>query len=164
MKMILRVLLLSSISIKSFAFNPNTNPFGIGLVLGQPTGLTTKYWIDKYYAIDAAAGFTLGSANSMHIHTDLLYHLYDVINIPQGEMLYYFGGGIRVKFADNDSTKFKNRKTRTGLRLVAAGLNYSFPDFETFPFNLFTEFVPVIDIAPKVRVDFNYGIGGRVYF
>lgn len=48
--------------------------FGIGLILGEPTGLSIKKWIGPERAIDAAAAWSLAEHERFQFHADYLVH------------------------------------------------------------------------------------------
>ncbi len=49
--------------------------FGMGVILGNPTSLSVKYWTGDLTAIDASLGYRYGSANHLYLNTDFLFHL-----------------------------------------------------------------------------------------
>ena len=50
--------------------------FGIGIILGEPTGLSLKYWLDEERAIDGAAAWSYSENDSFQLHGDYLIHNY----------------------------------------------------------------------------------------
>lgn len=129
---------------------------GIGVILGEPTGLSLKYWLNEDRAIDAALAWSFSGENSVQVHADYLFHRFDLFN-PGGQtgtMPLYYGLGARVKDKDrHDDTVF-------GIRFPV-GISYLFSEA---PFDLFAELVPIIDLAPDVDVGINAAIGFRFYF
>ena len=128
-------------------------PFGLGIVVGEPTGLNAKYFFDKKNAVDATVGWSFSGDNDFYIGADYLHHIYSLIKVSKGELPLYFGVGGRVIFRENRSDKF-------GVR-VPVGLNYLFADL---PIDLFAEIVPVLDLTPDTELDLEAGIGARFYF
>lgn len=124
------------------------NP-GVGLMLGEPTGVTVKYWITPQTAFDVGAAWSLAGRNeALHMHSDFLWHSW----FDNTENLaFYYGIGARIIFDDN---------TTTGVR-IPIGLNYVFEDI---PFDLFVEAAPIIDIAPDTDFAGNGAVGIRFYF
>ena len=66
---------------------------GIGVILGEPTGITGKFMIDDTNAIDVGAGWETSGDNRLHIYGDYLFHKYDVIEVSKGLLPLYFGIG-----------------------------------------------------------------------
>lgn len=132
---------------------------GLGIILGEPTGLSVKKWVDKETAIDGAAAWAFAGSGSFQIHADYLKHVYNVIDPAGigGRLPFYFGVGGRVKFHDERN---RSTDTRVGLR-IPLGLTY-LPD--NAPFDLFFEIVPILDATPSTDVRLNAAIGGRFYF
>ncbi len=118
---------------------------GIGIVAGQPTGLTVKYWLDNARAVDGAVAWALNGHEEIYIHGDYLYHF--TWEIP--EALFYCGGGGRIKI-DSDG--------HIGVR-APFGLSYLFPFADVF-----IEVAVILNLFPNTVIDPNLGLGGRYYF
>jgi len=126
---------------------------GVGLMAGEPSGVSLKYWLSEDSAIDAGVGWSFHDDDDFHFHADYLFHLFDLIPFDPGRMPVYFGGGARVKIRDHRDDLF-------GLRAVA-GVEYL---FEKVPVDLFVEAGPVFDVAPDFEVRFTAAIGARYWF
>jgi hypothetical protein len=133
--------------------SPLDHRFGIGLVLGEPTGASLKYWLSDNFAIDGAVGWSFRGENNLHVHADFLWHKFDLIPVPRGQMPLYFGAGARFKLQDNDDDRF-------GVR-VPVGVSYLIEDI---PVDVFLEVAPVVDVTPKTRFEFTAGVGVRYWF
>lgn len=129
------------------------NKFGIGVIIGEPTGITGKYMLNNKNAIDAGVGWKTGGDNELHIYGDYLFHLYDVIEVPKGQLPIYFGGGARWVSREDKDDKF-------GIR-VPIGVEYLFEDL---PLGAFIELVPVLNLTPDTDFDLEAGTGIRYFF
>lgn len=127
--------------------------FGVGLMLGEPTALNAKYWIDEHSAVDGAVGWSFEGQNNLEVHADYLYHFLDVIKVSGGRLPIYAGAGLRYKVRDDKDDKF-------GIRTVA-GLDYI---FEKAPVDVFFEVGPVFNVTPDFDVDVTVSIGARFWF
>jgi hypothetical protein len=130
---------------------------GIGIMVGEPTGVSFKNWLSNTRAIDAGAAWTFSDHSSFQLHGDYLIHDYTVLKPTdlRGRMPVYYGLGGRIKFnsgRDND--------TRVGIR-IPLGIAY-YPAKSSI--DLFGEIVPIMDLAPSTRADINVAIGARLYF
>ncbi len=149
MKKILLALLFLGCYATSYA-EPNNKPdtFGVGLILGAPTGISIKYWVDSTHAFDAALRF-----GDIAVHADYLWHRWDQLPKPRrGRLATYWGLGGRVK-EDGKDTHF-------GARAVG-GLAYDLPQHSV---DLFLEVVPVLELLPDTRLDIDAALGVRYYF
>jgi hypothetical protein len=127
---------------------------GIGVIVGEPTGLSFKKWTDDTHAFDGALAFSLTNGNNFQVHADYLIHeTSSSLNPPElkGSAPWYYGIGARIK-ADNGDTRF-------GVR-VPVGISYMFADA---PLDFFAEIAPIVDIAPDVSLRLNGAIGLRYY-
>ncbi len=158
--LIVLLLLLCAVVAEARVEEPKYH-FGIGLFLGEPTGLTGKYWLNNKEAYDLTTSFRFG--DYFYLSAAYLYHNYDVFkNMEEpGTAALYYGGGIRF-VADSDHNYHKHFDDEEydaifGLR-GTVGANYIFPKH---PFELFIEFSPIMDIVPGTDLDFSVGLGAR---
>lgn len=127
--------------------------FGLGIILGSPSGFSGKYWMTEFNAIDFGMGYSFsGKSNATNFHADYLWHNYNVIKVEAKVPLYY-GVGARIKIRQNSASRF-------GVRGVL-GVTY-FPS--EIPIDLFFEVVPVFNIVPSTELDIEAGLGFRYYF
>ena len=148
---VLVVVLIVFFAANAFALERNT--FGVGVIAGEPSGVTAKYMLDNNSAVDGGVGWETSGDNEFHIYTDYLYHMYDVIEVPRGELPLYFGGGIR--FVDRE-----DKDDKLGVRLPV-GVEYL---FEKVSLGAFFELVPVLNLTPDTDFDLEGGIGIRFFF
>lgn len=122
-------------------------------MVGEPTGISVKYWLSAKTAIDGGIGMSFYKASSLQLHADYLYHDFNLFN---EKFPFYIGIGGRIKMKNND----KNYDTQLGLR-VPFGIAYM-PS--STPIDAFLEIVPILDIVTKGEFSFNSAIGVRYYF
>ena len=136
---------------------------GIGVIVGEPTGISLKKWIGDDRALDAGIAWSFSENDSLHLHADYLFHRFDLMSGPEvkGQLPLYFGIGARVKLKEENNGRGRNDgDALVGVR-VPLGISYLFADA---PFDLFAEIVPVLDVAPDTDFDLNAAIGARFYF
>jgi hypothetical protein len=137
--------------------------FGLGVIIGSPTGLSVKYEITDKEAVDAALGGSFLGESGVQLHADFLLqpvHLFDdedgVFSLP-----LYFGIGMR--FLDESRPNMSNG-VRLGVR-VPVGLAF---EFHHIPLDVFVEVALVVDFlrpsGDKFGADLNAGIGVRYWF
>lgn len=124
--------------------------FGIGLIIGEPTGISGKYWTGQTTAFDGGVAWSFVDNGALHIHSDFLKHIFDLIPVGSGDLPLYFGGGARISVGE---------EFRFGIRGVV-GLNYM---FENAPVDVFIEFAPIFDFVPGTAFAMNGGIGVRYF-
>jgi hypothetical protein len=128
---------------------------GIGVIVGEPTGLSLKFWQSRATALDLAAAWSIADDNAFHIHGDLLFHEFGAIRVDSGRLPFYYGIGARVRFADRDQDA-----ARVGLR-IPLGLDYLFGGGT--PLDIFFEVVPILDVSPYTDFTLNASIGLRFW-
>ncbi|MFO7732142.1 MAG: hypothetical protein R6X21_00670 [Candidatus Aminicenantes bacterium] len=124
---------------------------GLGLIFGEPSGISFKMWTGKTTAIDAAAAWSFVGGGFFQIHSDLLFHNFDLFEVEKGKMALYYGFGGRIKMAE---------ETQVSLR-IPVGVSY---EFEDTSIELFLEIVPMLDLAPSTAAGFGGGVGFRYFF
>lgn len=132
---------------------PSSERLGIGLILGEPTGLSAKYYFTETVALDGAVGWSFHHETDLHLHADALWHTHDLFDASEGRGSLYYGVGGRVKFRHR-------AEDRVGVR-VPVGVSFK---FDRAPVDLFVEVAPVLDVAPSSRGSFTAGIGARFWF
>jgi len=128
--------------------------FGLGVIIGEPTGPSFKLWTGSTTAIDGAVAWSLSKNNALHLHADYLYHNFSLIQVEKGRLPFYFGIGGRIKIVEGE------KDDKIGVR-IPVGLDYLFADT---PLDIFVEVVPVLDLVPDTDLDFNGAVGIRYLF
>jgi hypothetical protein len=126
---------------------------GLGIVVGQPTGISFKLNLNAENAIDAAAAWSLSGNNNLHLRADYIYHRYGVIDVDKGRLPLFFGVGGRIELRENARNLF-------GIRFPI-GLDYY---FSGAPFDVFVQVAPVLEVAPDTDFEFEAALGGRFWF
>ncbi|MGH2570945.1 MAG: hypothetical protein ACRDGR_06950 [bacterium] len=125
---------------------------GVGIVVGDPTGLSVKFRLSRVNALDTALAWSLSDDNDLHVRADYIWHKYDVISVKKGRLPLFFGVGGRIEFREVSDD-------RVGIRFPV-GLDYY---FSGAPFDVFVELAPVLDVAPDTDFDIEGAIGGRFW-
>lgn len=137
--------------------------FGLGLILGSPTGLSGKYFLGADTALDFGLGVYGGYRydNAVHAHVDFLWHPVNLASTPAFHLPLYFGLGGRL--LDHDRGKDDRNHTHLGVR-VPIGIAL---DFNRVPFDIFFELALVADVLVEDdhgRLDFDGAVGFRYWF
>lgn len=132
---------------------------GLGLMAGEPTGLSFKAWTSQTNAIDAGLAWSLSGRDAIHLHGDYLWHNYDIFgdDVNEGQLPVYYGIGGRLIIFDDAGS---DANAVFGVR-IPLGVNYL---FENDPFGIFLEVAPIINLIPDTDFDADAAIGGRYYF
>jgi len=135
--------------------------FGVGIIAGEPTGVTIKSWLDRTEAIDAAAAWSFSGRDSLQLHVDYLVHDFSLVRprrLP-GRLPLYAGLGARLRLRESGKRR-EDRQAAAGIR-VPLGAAYLLADT---PVELFLEVVPVLDLAPDTELGLDAAVGARWYF
>jgi hypothetical protein len=134
--------------------------FGAGLIIGEPTGLSVKYYLGDDTAIDGAIGGAF-LGKGVQVHADFLWHPWILEKKPSFILPVYIGAGLRV--LDRNAGGGDDDHFRIGLRAVG-GLLF---DFTEAPLDVFLEVAGVADYRTKgdaFGLDINLGAGVRYWF
>jgi membrane-associated phospholipid phosphatase len=131
-------------------------PFGIGLVIGDPTGLSANYRMTSSRSIDGALAWAFGGDPGFELHSDYLWHRASVLRGEKVAFDLHYGVGARLMSLNNRH----DDRTRLGLRLPV-GLS---TDFNQRAIELFGEIALAMNLIPSTTADLDFGIGARVYF
>ena len=125
--------------------------FGLGIVVGDPTGISAKLWTGYGKAIDGAVAWLSGDENTVYLHGDFLFHKFYRYKARRHRLLPYYGIGGRIKVEE---------KTKVGIR-IPLGINYLLANS---PLDFFLEIVPLLDLSPSTDFSINGAIGIRYFF
>jgi hypothetical protein len=146
------ILFSTLVIISSSSLLAQDKGFGIGIIIGEPTGVSGKLWLGGDNALDMAAAWSFKGDGSILLQADYVWHKFNLINVSSGKLPLYFGIGGRVIFESND--------TYIGAR-VPVGLDYI---FSGTPLDIFVEIVAILDLVPSTDFDIGGGLGIRFWF
>jgi hypothetical protein len=137
--------------------------FGIGFIIGEPTGISAKLWTSPRNAFDFGLGWSIGgdrianndnisNGSRVHFHMDYLWHSFDAIRSEERFPLYYGIGG-RINSGGGYDSSF-------GIRGVFGILWLP----HSTPLDVFLEVVPVLDLIRSTGFGLDAGLGARFYF
>lgn len=139
---------------------PDKGTFGIGIILGEPTGISAKLYLKDDQALQAGVGFAF-IGDGLHMHVDYVLHPWILQSRDSFVLPVYIGPGVRL-INYNDGRD--NHLFAIGLRAVA-GLLF---DLKTVPLDVFVEVAGVIELKfrdnDKFGLTLNAAAGARYYF
>lgn len=180
MKHVLRLFVLISLLCLSFGIPVHASmikptptasrsgSFGLGLIIGEPTAITGKLWLEPMKAIDFAFAYSFD--HYLVLYSDYLVHFPEVFSHSSlflSETTPYFGVGAVLAFAeghhmDKDRKFFGHRSESVGVGVrVPFGAEWR-PHLT--PIGVFLELTPGISVIPETSGLFEGGIGVRYYF
>ena len=127
------------------------NAFELGVIIGEPTGISYRQFLSSSQALDLAVGWSTKHDN-FDLHGSYLFHTRSDIRLNGQRLPFYYGPGGRLKFDKDDII--------IGFK-VPLGLYYP---FKKFPFSAFIEISPGLNITPDTDFDIMGGIGFRYIF
>ena len=150
--------------------------FGLGLIVGDPTGLSAKAWVGPTNAIDAGVGaygyaFRRGCVGApdrrpvcdrgpgqrlTSLHADYLWQAKILQRTVQLD--WHAGGGVRALFLGSPC---RFDCWDLGVRVpIGLDLTFARPSF----IEVFLELVPSLYLVPAAFLAFEGGLGVRFYF
>src|SRR5579884_3799193 len=136
-------------------FKSTKGAFGLGLILGEPSGVCAKLYLANDRAIDAAVGATFINSG-VQLSADYLFHPVILQDRDSFVMPLYLGPGLRFIDYTGSTGYFA-----TGLRGVV-GLAF---DFKSVPIDAFFEAALVVETgfskAHELDAALNASVGAR---
>jgi hypothetical protein len=134
--------------------------FGIGLAIGEPSGINAKLYLKDDQALQATLGFGFFGFSSYQLDVDYLFHPWIIQDKESFVLPVYLGPGVRfVDYQTAGSSFFA-----PGL-LAVIGLLF---DFKTVPLDAFVEGGPILEYRfgsqHTAALSFTGAIGVRYYF
>jgi hypothetical protein len=125
--------------------------FGLGIILGDPTGLSGKLWTSGSNAVDFGLAWSFRKEGFIHVHADYLWHF----GIPtQGRERFTFQTGIGGRLGGSRGSAVVGVRIPLVLAWWPRGV----------PLDVFVEVAPILDLAPATDFTVNGGIGARFFF
>jgi len=135
--------------------------FGIGLIIGEPTGICGKLYLKDDQAIQAAVGGAF-IGGGVQVSGDYVFHPYILQTRDSFVLATYVGPGVR--FIQYSTGRGDASFVALGLR-ATGGLLF---DFKTVPLDAFLEVAGVFEYAFEdgegAGIALNAGAGVRYYF
>lgn len=125
--------------------------FGIGVILGEPSGIALKEWVGPTTAFDGAVAWSFRNEAAIHLHADYLIHKFGLLKVEEGSLPIYFGIGARLKLGEDASLAVR----------VPVGVDYLFAHD---PLDIFLELVPMLVLTPSTEAQVSGGLGIRYFF
>lgn len=150
---VIRYLLITTALLLPIASYAETSKFEVGIIVGDPSGLHFKKWINPSQAIDIAASWSTSGNDELYIHANYLTHDYTMFKVEKGILASYYGVGAYI--LDEDT-----KDTISGIR-IPIGLDYFVANR---PLTLFIEIAPKLDLSPDTDFEFDAAVGIRYRF
>ena len=132
--------------------------FGLGVMLGEPTGLSAKLWTKNNNALAFGLGWSTyhprydDRGNRVHFHMDYLWHSFDAIRSEEKFAFHYgIGGRFKDRGGDNGSLAVRG----------VGGLNWF---IRNAPIDIFIEIAPSLELTPSTGFGIDGAFGARFYF
>jgi hypothetical protein len=138
--------------------------FGLGIIIGEPTGISAKLWTSHMNAFDFGLGWSIGGDRlgkyngvydgnrRIHFHMDYLWHAFDAIHSSERFPLYYgIGGRINNGAGYDGSIAVRGV---FGIAWLPHGA----------PVDVFLELVPSLQLTSATGFGIDAGFGARYFF
>ncbi len=155
----LLLVLIFSLSVKA-----QNRKFGLGVIIGEPTGISAKLWTSNSNALAFGVGWSIegyrfngfdhsyDDVTRTHIHVDYLWHSFHAIS-PGGQFPLFYGIGGKINTGPSYNGTFAVRGV-IGIAWIPK---------ET-PLDIFIEVVPSLQLINSTGFGIDAGIGARYFF
>ena len=150
---LIKSLVFSGALLATAAAQAEKGEFDIGIAAISPNGFIAKYWTTETTAVDIFGEWSFNS-NEYLMHADILVHDFNKVQLEDMRIAFYYGGGVRVKFADNSDDSI------IGVR-IPFGLDYF---LQEMPIDIFGELAPRVNVYPDTHFGMDVMIGLRYRF
>jgi hypothetical protein len=138
----------------------NRRSFGLGLILGEPTGLSVKGFVHNDHAIQAHMSWDF-TDEGFALLVDYVFHLQLLSKAAVWlDFTVGAGGKLVVRDDDDDRRKDDDGDIALGAR-IPLGLSLR---LKKVPLEIFIEVAPGIRLVPETDPDIDGGLGLRWFF
>ncbi len=148
----------------SFAQSPGGKNFGFGIMVGDPTGLTAKFWTQRNsaFVIDVGGSYF----GSPRIGVDYLWH-FDAFRSNIAKLYAGLGGALGIGegkgiYYANDAGRFYFRSDN-GIGIGARGVFGVNIIPQNTPLEVFLELGILVGLTPSFGSAVDSGLGIRFY-
>lgn len=132
-------------------------PFGVGIVVGEPTGISLAYRPGGARMLQGAAAWDLTSPGGLTFTGDYLFLFDKSLKLERRAIPLYVGVGGKLSLLVGGSEE------------IPLGLGFRVPlgvrwPFDSTPLEAFLELVPGLRLIPDTAFDAGAGLGLRWYF
>jgi hypothetical protein len=137
--------------------------FGIGLIVGEPTGIAAKLYLSDDQAIAGAVGGAV-IGRGIQVHADYVFHPWILETTDTFVLPAYIGPGLRLLNHD------RGRGVSNDVHIGARGVLGMLFDFRRVPLDVFVEVAGIFEYRTGsddhggFGFDLNAGAGVRYYF
>jgi len=150
-------------------------PFGLGVLLGQPVGLSFKLFVAQDHAFQLGLGYDLVFRDAAFVTLDWIWHPVSIADTSVFELTWHVGLGAALGIwpvgHDYDCSApdplqpdlppvCRNAWVQPGAR-VPLGFDLRFHEI---PLDLYVEFAPGAFFYPRIEFLGQGGFGARWYF
>jgi hypothetical protein len=142
-----RILIATALLFSTSLFAGN---FGLGVIVGEPTGLAAAWKISPNHThIAMALAYNFGDSGYLRAHADYVRYVHGLIPVNKGKLPFHFGLGALVGIGND---------LYIGGR-IPLGLTWQID-----PLDVFIEVVPTVSLLPGTGFGVGAGLGARYYF
>ena len=132
--------------------SPIPEGFGLGIVVGDPSGITASLPMGANNALNLTVGYGLSHQEAnLTVLGSYVWHARDLVTVDAGRVSLYFGPGARFRLAEASEVSLG----------VTLGMDYL---FENAPLQVYLEVCPGINIVPNTNTNATAGLGLRYFF
>ena len=137
--------------------------FGLGLIIGDPTGVSLKGFLSEDTAIDGAIGFELIHGDTLGVHADFLWHFH-IKQWESAKLDLYLGVGPALGFHKRGGPRDREDRDDTRVHIGARAPFGLAVTFNPARFDVFLEVAAKLWLVEDVRFGLDAAIGGRYWF
>ena len=134
--------------------------FGVGIIVGEPIGITAKLYLTDDRAVQGAVGSAF-IGGGLQLHGDYLFHPYILQSRDSFVLPVYVGPGVRL-------IDYNDGRNSSAFALGVRGVAGMLFDFKNEPLDVFFEIAPVVEYkfssGAGFQLSLNVGAGIRYYF
>jgi hypothetical protein len=157
-------LLIAMVVLLSAVASAQLSGTGIGLVIGEPTGLSLKNWLSPNSALTFGAAWSFQHDGSLFLWGDYTLHSFDITNSGnQRSLAFYYGLGAKVSLVDTNDGEGSDDNGSDAVIGARIPLGLMLP-LRSSPVDFFLEVVPTLDLSPDTEFGVNGGIGAHIFF
>jgi len=149
-------MIISSLTIPGLAF---AKTWGLGAVIGAPTGLSANYFLSESRTIHTTLAYDFGGDDDLQLASHYTWRKNN-LNIKDFHFGWFYGAGARLAFVDHNHHKNNHHDDHDGqIDLGPSGTLGIFHEFAEVPLEVFLKGNLTVNIIQDTDVDADVMLG-----
>ena len=151
----MKFLLIALLILPNFAL---AKTWGLGAVIGAPTGLSANYFLSEARTIHSTLAYDFGGHDELQIASHYQWRMNN-LHFEKLKLGWFYGVGARLAFQDDDHHHRHHRDHDGNVDFGPSGTLGLFHEFQSVPLEVFLKGNLTLNLISDTDVDGDFMLG-----